>query len=162
MMAERELPPLYSLADEQHSDSTPQPSSLLRPSAPPSLRLSPDPGLHPGPGSNSNVSLRSRSSVSDRSSSVLPQSYLDSTTFSIGTKIIKKPLITIEQIKSHSRLLRAFKLSQEKVEDPYSDPGVADVVPPVGRWLRFLEMAVERSVYFSVPGGLALCFIFIH
>lgn len=90
------------------------------------------------------------------SSSTLPPSYFDLTTFGIGTKKIKRPLVTIAQVKPHLRLLRAFKLFQEKVEDLYSDPEVADVVPPIarsvgakGRWLWFLEMAVERSVYYS-------------
>lgn len=69
---------------------------------------------------------------------------------------LKKPLVTVEQIRSHLRLLRAFKRFQEKVEDPYSDPGMENVLPPIarsvgakGRWLWFLEMAVERCVYFS-------------
>ena len=51
-------------------------------------------------------------------------------------------------------MLRAFKLFQEKVEDLYSYPELADVVPPIarsagakGRWLWFLEMAVERCVF---------------
>lgn len=69
------------------------------------------------------------------------------------TAKVARQLVTLEDIKTHLRLLRAFRLFKEKVEDPYSDPRVAGIVPPVGRaigvngrWLWFLEMAVERCV----------------
>ena len=62
--------------------------------------------------------------------------------------------MTVERVGTHLRLMRAFKLFRERVEDPYSDPAAADLVPPVGRsigtkgrWLWFLEMAVERFVW---------------
>lgn len=154
-MAEAELPPPYSPADEQQPNSTPQPSLHPSPSTTPSLRPSPDPGLRPSPGPSSNLTLPFLASESDRSSGALPPSYLNLTTFSIGTKKIKKPLVMIEHIQSHLRLMRAFKLFQEKVEDPYSDPEGGSVLPPIGksigvkgRWLWFLEMAVERYLVF--------------
>lgn len=157
-MLEAELPPPYSLTDEQQPDSTPQPSLRPTPSASPTLRPTPDPELHPSPSPSSSAlgpPPPSSVSASDVSSNALPPSYLDLTAFSIGTKKLKSPLVTIEQIRSHLRLLRAFKLFQDRVEDPYSYSEVADVVPPIGRsigvkgrWLWFLEMAVERWFVF--------------
>ena len=158
-MSGAELPPPYSLADEPNANQTLQPGSAhLTPSASrQSLRPGPtEPGFYPSPNPSSIIPPSVSASVpttSNGSPSTLPPSYLGLTTFGVGKKL-EKPLVTIEQIKSHLKLLRAFKLFQEKVEDPYSDPEVADVVPPIGRsvgtkgrWLWFLEMAVERSVF---------------
>ena len=79
-------------------------------------------------------------------------------------KNIKRELVTLEDIKTHLRLLRAFRLFKQKVEDPYSDPEVGEIVPPVGRglgvkgrWLWFLEMAVERPVHFNFVYLLVVC-----
>ena len=180
-MSEAEPPPPYSLAEEQESNPTPtltpqpqpqprpQPSLRLKPSASPlNLRPGPDPPLRPSPGSSSNVPLPSAGPASDGSSSTVPLSYLDSAMFSPVTKKVKRPLVTIEDIRTHLRLLRAFKLFQEKVEDPYSDPEVADAVPPIGksigvkgRWLWFLEMGVERSVFFLFWFGSGICWMLI-
>lgn len=62
--------------------------------------------------------------------------------------------LQLAQIKPHLRLLRASNLGfQGKVEVWYSDQEVADIVPPIARsvttkerWVRFLEVAVERFV----------------
>ncbi|KAF9646512.1 hypothetical protein BDM02DRAFT_3008899 [Thelephora ganbajun] len=150
-MSGAELPPPYSLADEQQPGKTPQPSVRLKPSASP-LRSCPGTDhpesfhLRPEAGPSSNIPLSSQVSASDESLSPL-----DLSAFKAVTKSVKRPLVTAEQIKTHLRLLRAFRLFQEKVEDLYSDPDIADVVPSIGRsigakgrWLWFLEMAVER------------------
>ena len=80
-------------------------------------------------------------------------------------KNIKRELVTLEDIKTHLRLLRAFRLFKQKVEDPYSDPEVGEIVPPVGRglgvkgrWLWFLEMAVERPVHLTS----SICLLCAH
>ena len=166
-MSDTEPPPPYSLnvSDEWNQDSSivqPQNPPLTPSASRPSLRSIPDPDTspssapNPSPSSSSDVAPPTPVSATDMSSSTLPPSYFDLTTFGIGTKKIKRPLVTIAQVKSHLRLLRAFKLFQEKVEDLYSDPEAADVVPPIarsvgakGRWLWFLEMAVERSACYS-------------
>ena len=164
-MTEAELPPPYSLEVEQEPESVPvtskQPSLHLSPSASllsPHPSPLPSPHPSPSPGPSSNLSLP----PSDASSSAPPPSYLDSNVFGSVTKRVKRPLVTFERLKTHLRLMRAFRLFRERVEDPYSDPALADVVPPVGkaigakgRWLWFLEMAVERFVWI----GLDLCWV---
>ena len=150
--------PPYPLNDEwnpntsivQHSQCPP----LRTPSNPRlSLYLGPDldPDRSPNLGSNPSPTATLRTPIS---ASTPSPSHSDLTSFSVRMKNLKRPLVTIEQIKSHLRLLRAFKRFQQKVEDLYSDPEVANVVPPIarsvgakGRWLWFLEMAVERCVY---------------
>ena len=82
----------------------------------------------------------------------LPPSY-DNTTFAIGGRTVSPPLVSIEQLKSHLRLLGMFMLMKQKVEDPDSDPQLADMMPflakalsPEERWVWFLELAVDRYV----------------
>ena len=176
-MADLGLPPPYSLIDGLDANPTPQQSPKLTlstspslepsrgpsrgpslgPSPSPSLGPSPSPSLgpspRPSPGPEPNVPPPNPIPANEGASSLPPPQYSDLTTFRVGEKTLSKPLVTVEQVKSHLRLLRAFRLFQEKVEDPYSDPGMADVLPPIGRsvgakgrWLWFLEMAVERCV----------------
>ncbi|KAF9779250.1 hypothetical protein BJ322DRAFT_450903 [Thelephora terrestris] len=155
MMSEEDLPPPYSLTleVEQPRDPTPRPrvapkpsASLLRSSRPASVS---SPGaLNPlGPSSSSHGLPTYRASASAKP----PGTNLDLSAFTAITMNIKRQLVTLGDIKTHLRLLRAFKLFKEKVGDPYSDPSVGEIVPPVGRgigvkgrWLWFLEMAVER------------------
>ncbi|KAF9644170.1 hypothetical protein BDM02DRAFT_3175056, partial [Thelephora ganbajun] len=80
----------------------------------------------------------------------LPPSY-DDTTFTIGSRTVSRPLVTIEQLKSHLRLLGMFARMKQKVEEPDSDPQLAENIPslakaqsPQKRWVWFLELAVER------------------
>lgn len=82
----------------------------------------------------------------------LPPSYAD-TTLTIGTRTVRRPLVSIGQLKSHLRLLGMFTLMKRKVENPDSDPQLAGVIPPLAkalspneRWVWFLELAVERYV----------------
>jgi hypothetical protein len=89
-----------------------------------------DPGPSPGPAS--------------------PPAY-EGTTFTIGNRTVSRPLVSIEQLKSHLRLLGMFKLMKHKVENPDSDPQLAEAIPllakilsPEERWRWFLELAVER------------------
>lgn len=159
-MAEEEddLPPPYSLV-EQPSNPTPRPTVRPKPSTPRtvlSAAVSDAGPLYSRPvvGPSSNASLLSRAPAMDVPSST----DLELSAFKVVTKKIKRQLVTLEDTKTHLRLLRAFRLFRKKVEDPYSDPGVSEIVPPVGRgigpkgrWLWFLEMAVERSASFQVP-----------
>lgn len=154
-MPDTGFPPPYSLTEERELDPTPQQSPHLTPTTSSnsrqSLRLKLNASTPPVPHPNPVM-------TNEGPSSPLPPSYFDLTKFSIGTKSLTRPLVTLEQIKAHLRLLRAFKLFQQRVEDPYSDPSVADSVPPIGRslgakgrWLWFLEMAVERWACLFVP-----------
>ena len=156
-MTEPELPPPYSFEVQQEPPiPASQPSLRLMPSA--SLlspHPSPLPSSHPSPASN--VSLPSTGS----SSNAVPPTFLDKSVFGSVAKRVKRPLVAVERVKTHLRLMRAFKRFRERVEDPYSDPAAADVVPPVGRsigtkgrWLWFLEMAVERFVALGWFGPL--------
>ena len=83
----------------------------------------------------------------------LPPSY-DNTTFTIGDRTVSRPLVSTEQLKSHLRLLGIFTLMKQKVENPDSDPQLAETIPllakalpPGNRWVWFLELAVERYVF---------------
>lgn len=149
------LPPPYSLNEEQDTDlSTVQ--SLRNP--PPWTPSDSRPSLRPGPEPEASSDSSPNPSLGVRTLTPIPAtthspSHSDLTTPSVGTKNLKRPLVTIAQVKSHLRLLRAFKLFQRKVEDLYSYSEAADVVPPIarsvgakGRLLWFLEMAVERCV----------------
>ena len=169
-MPEEDLPPPYSLIVEQPRNPTPQPSLRPRPSAshvrshPASVSepglLYPLPRAGPSSSSSSGVSLSSYASGNSASSDAT----LDLSAFKVVTRNVKRQLVTLEEVKTHLRLLRAFRLFKKKVEDPYSDPEVAGLVPPVGkvigvkgRWLWFLEMAVERFVCFSWVKFPAVC-----
>lgn len=155
-MDEEDLPPPYTPAAEEPPTLTPRPSVHLRPAASSRLLSGSASDLrrpHPRPltvaGPSSNVSLPSRLSTSH----VPPNTKLQLSGFSVVAGRAKRQLVTVEEIKTHLRLLRAFRLFKEKVENLYSDPEVSGIVPSVGkvigakgRWLWFLEMAVERSV----------------
>lgn len=157
IMDEEELPPPYSLV-EHLPNPTPRPSVRPRPSAYSRSLSTSAADLRPRPVSHgpiSNASFSSRGSTIHASSSTNPGS--------LPFGIVKKQLVTLDDVKTHLRFLRAFKMFREKVEDPYSDPELSEIVPPIGRdigphgrWLWFLEMAVERSVSFQVlalPGS---------
>ena len=151
-MSDAKLPPPHPLNDEWNANSSTARHSLSLPSDS-RLSLRPGPGTHRRPNSSFNPNF-AVTLLAPMSASTSPPSHSDLTTFNVGTKNLKRPLVTIAQVKTHLRLLRAFKRFQQKVEDLYSDSEVADVVPPIarsvgvkGRWLWFLEMAVERCVY---------------
>jgi len=81
-----------------------------------------------------------------------PPSY-DDMTFTIGSRTVTPPLVSIGQLKSHLRLLGMFALMKRKIENPDSDPQLAEAIPlpakalpPEERWVWFLELAVERYV----------------
>ncbi|KAF9786260.1 hypothetical protein BJ322DRAFT_775798 [Thelephora terrestris] len=89
----------------------------------------------------------------------------DDTDFTIGSQRVSHPLVSIENLKSHLRLLGMFALMKQKVEDPDSDPQVMERIPPLAkalppewRWVWFLELAVERferwAASLNVSGGL--------
>ena len=152
-MDEEDPPPPYSLVEQPL-----QPSVDLKPPVAESALSAPisEPGVlyhSPALGPSPNTSFRaSHGSASNVSSSA----DLDLSPFKAITKKIKRQLVTLEDLKTHLRMLEAFRLFKEIVEDPFSDPEVARVVrhihiDPKGRWLWFLEMAVERSVSFSRP-----------
>ena len=75
----------------------------------------------------------------------------------IGGQRVTRPLITIQQLKSHLRLLGMFALMKEKVEVPETDPQLVQTIPPLAnalspgkRWIWFLELAVERFVLVAI------------
>lgn len=77
----------------------------------------------------------------------------DDKTFTIGGRSILRPLVSVEQLRSHLRLLAMFASMKQKVDDPDSDPRVAERIPPLAmalppekRWIWFLELAVDRCV----------------
>lgn len=84
----------------------------------------------------------------------------DNAVFKIGTRAVVNPLVPLEQLKSHLRLLGIFASMKQKIEDPDSDPQIAQMIPPLAkalspekRWKWFLELAVERCV--STTGGFS-------
>lgn len=90
----------------------------------------------------------------------LLQSY-EKTKFKIGSRRVSSPLVSIDQLKSHLRLLGMFTLVKEKVEALHLDPQFMDTIPPLAknlsseeRWRWFLELAVER--YATVTKGLEM------
>lgn len=163
-MFEEDLPPPYSLEDEQRQNSIPQPSIVHSESSISSTSLGLPPAfesdsntLRPisGAGQSSSISLPSPA----YSRGTFPSTALDLSAFKAVTTKVKRQLVALEDIETHLRLLRAFQLFKGKVEDPYSDPRVAEILPSVGRgictngrWLWFLEMAVERCALFSSLG----------
>jgi hypothetical protein len=77
----------------------------------------------------------------------------EDTPFTIGGRGVANPLVSLEQLRSHLRLLGMFASMKQKVEDPDSDPQLMQTVPPLAkaltpekRWEWFLELAVERCV----------------
>jgi hypothetical protein len=75
----------------------------------------------------------------------------------IGGQRVTRPLISIQQLKSHLRLLGMFALLKEKVEVPELDPQLVQTIPPLAgalspgkRWIWFLELAVERYVLVAI------------
>ena len=77
----------------------------------------------------------------------------DETPFTIGNQKVTRPLVSLEQLRSHLRLLGMFASMKQKVEDPDSDPRLVQTIPPLAkalspekRWEWFLELAVERCV----------------
>lgn len=162
-MGDSSPPPPYALVVKLPPYSTPTSPSTAHLSRSASQTSLSAIGLEPGvsrprpvstPGPSSNVSLPSRIFASKVSSST----DLDLSSFKVVTENVDRQLVTLEDIKTHLRLLGAFRLFKEKVENPYFDDEVVRVVrhpdmdiSPKGRWLWFLEMAVERSVFFQVP-----------
>ena len=155
-MAERSLrPPYPRTADvEQPGNPTPRPNVDPEPSLP-----RPPPVPASAPGSSYSFGPSSNLHVPDPPHVAASYETLGTTinlsAFQALTKNIERELVTLKDIVAQLRLLRAFRLFKQKVEDPYSDPDVRDIVPPVGRglsakerWLWFLEMAVERPVHF--------------
>lgn len=81
--------------------------------------------------------------------------------FTISGQKVTSPLVPLEQLRSHLRLLKMFASMKQKVENPDSDPQLAQTIPPLAkaltpekRWEWFLELAAERCV--SVTGGFPM------
>ena len=75
-----------------------------------------------------------------------PPIYKTPTSFSIGGQVFTDPLVTIEQLKAHLSLLRAFK-QLRSVIDEGADPRIpvyARALDPVPRWGWFVNLAVDR------------------
>lgn len=81
-----------------------------------------------------------------------PPSY-DDTTFTIGTRKIPRPLVSVVQLKSHLRLLGMFALMKQKVEDPSLDSQLTETMPllakalsPEEGWVWFLSTWRLRGI----------------
>jgi len=72
--------------------------------------------------------------VADRAPSSEPPFY-ETTTSTIGTRTVSRPLGSTDQLKSHLRLLGTFALIKQKVEDPSLDPQLAETIPPLAKAL---------------------------
>ena len=72
--------------------------------------------------------------------------------------------LTPGHIKAHLRLLRAFQALKWRVQNPDSYPEVASKIPPrarslnqKGRWIWFLQLAVERCAHPPRHSSAGLC-----
>ena len=75
-----------------------------------------------------------------------PPAYTPPSSFSIGGQVLTTPLVTIEQLKAHLSLLRAFK-QLRSVIDEGADPRIpeyARALDPIPRWGWFVNLAVDR------------------
>lgn len=81
-----------------------------------------------------------------------------STTYTIGGKTLPVPLVQIQDLKAHLRLLRAFKELRAVVEAADATTGssktsqwpeLAKALDGPRRWIWFLELAVDRCASFS-------------
>jgi hypothetical protein len=79
-----------------------------------------------------------------------PPTYALQSHFVIGGHVTPSPLVSAGQLKAHLMLLRAFKDLRTKIEEGGDDfaKDSAGLVPEK-RWIWFLELAVERCVFFS-------------
>lgn len=78
-----------------------------------------------------------------------PPAYSPPSSYSINSRALSAPLVTIEQLKAHLSLLRAFKNLRD-VFDKGEDirlPASARTLEPIPRWGWFVGLAVERYVW---------------
>lgn len=75
-----------------------------------------------------------------------PPAYTALPEYRIGTSVLTKPLVEIEQLKAHLALLKAFRELRTSVERcaPAALPELARALTVSERWAWFVELAVER------------------
>jgi hypothetical protein len=101
-----------------------------------------------------------------------PPVYALQSHFNIGDHVTPCPLVSANQLKTHLKLLKAFKDLRTQVEDNAFIVGLpksALGLEPHKRWVWFLELAVERCVFFDVSldspallSGVGADFCFEH
>ena len=89
-------------------------------------------------------------SYSSATSNDTPPAYAPPSAYRIGAQTLSAPLVTVQQLKAHLCLLRAFKNLRTAIEEG-TDPRIPDYardLEAVPRWGWFVGLAVERSVWF--------------
>ncbi|KAJ3557417.1 hypothetical protein NM688_g1477 [Phlebia brevispora] len=78
-----------------------------------------------------------------------PPAYGPPNSYRIGTYTFSAPLVTVEQLKAHLSLLRAFKGLRATVEEgeDVRIPRLAAVMEPSARWAWFVGLSVDRMSY---------------
>ena len=78
-----------------------------------------------------------------------PPEYTPPSSYNVGGRVVKQPFVTVEQLKAHLALLRAFKELRTVVEDGTDSrlpSDIRDLETPALRWARIVALAVERCV----------------
>jgi hypothetical protein len=70
-------------------------------------------------------------------------------TFTVGSKTTRQPLVSSDQLKGHITLLRAFHALRQSIENFENDtthrlPELAEKLTVDERWSWFVGLAVER------------------
>jgi hypothetical protein len=97
---------------------------------------------------------------------VAPSITFELSAFRVVTRKITRQLVTLGDIEQDPiEVVEGFQKFQGKGERPWFNYEVVRVVPylerendPKGRWLRFLQMAVERPLshrFLACPGSLS-------
>jgi len=75
----------------------------------------------------------------------------------VGSQRAQRPLVSLEHVKGHIRLLRSFYNLRITVEDCKDRriPGYAMKIDKAARWRWFVHLAVERYVLPSSSSSLA-------
>lgn len=75
-----------------------------------------------------------------------PPAYSPPSSYNIGGQTLSAPLVTVEQLKAHLSLLRAFKNLRTVIEEG-KDPRIPEYargLESIPRWGWFVGLAVER------------------
>lgn len=80
-----------------------------------------------------------------------PPAYTPPSSYRIGGQQLTAPLVSVEQLKAHLSLLRAFKRLRTVIDEG-KDGRLSDFarsMNPLPRWAWFVGLAVERCVHIS-------------
>lgn len=86
-----------------------------------------------------------KSEKAEYSSTDLPPTYEPPKRFTIGESTTLEPLVSIQQIKGHLALLRAFAELKTQIEN-YDTSKVHKLSDADAKWAWFVGLAVERYV----------------